>query len=65
MAQKFPELLNIFGVCLEIFSMCPEIPIVHENCAIFYPMTQKFPDCSKLPMCVRKFTACVLTFSDL
>ena len=37
-------LLNISGVCLEISSMCPEIWIIHKDCAIFYPVTQKFPD---------------------
>ena len=57
-------LLNISGMCLEISNICPEIWIVHRDCAIFYPMTQEFPDFSKFPACVRKFTACVWKFSD-
>ena len=61
---KISRWINISGVCLEISSMCPEIQIVHKDCAIFYPMTPKFSDCSKFPACVQKFTACVGKFSD-
>ena len=43
-------LLKISGVCMEISSMCPEIWILHKDCAIFNPMTQNIPDCSKSPV---------------
>ena len=39
---KISGLLKISGVCLEISSLCPEIWIVHKDCAIFYHMTQTF-----------------------
>ena len=58
-------LRSISGVCLEISRMCMEFWIVHKDCAIFYPMTQKIPDCSKFPACVHIFTACVWKFPDL
>ena len=32
---KISGFLNISGVCLEISIMCPEIRIVHKDCAIF------------------------------
>ena len=51
-------LLNISGLCLEISSMCQEVQIVHKDCAIFYPVTQKFPDFSKFPEWY-KFLECV------
>ena len=51
-------------MCLEISSMCLEIWIVQKYCTTFYPMTHKFADWSKFPVCVRKFTACVWKISD-
>ena len=55
----------ISGMCLEISSMCREIWIVHKDCAIFYPMTEKFLDSIKFPVYFRKFSACVWKFPDL
>ena len=37
---------------------------LHKNWAIFYPMKHKFPDCSKFPAWVRKFTVCIWKISD-
>ena len=41
--NKIFVVLKIHGMCLEISSMCPEIRMVHKDCAIFYLMTQKLP----------------------
>ena len=61
------QIIPIFligSTCLEISSMCPESWIIHKDCAIFYPVPQKFADCSKFPWCTRKFRICVLKFPD-
>ena len=44
-------------MCPEISSICPEIRIGDKDGAIF--LTQKFPDCSKFPMCSEIYGVCL------